>query len=129
MSGLGWRARIDTIDGAVCGAGLLIAAGQVLTCAHVVNGLDTGPGGLSQRGERRACFGDGTVAGAVEATGRSRRCCPTQLESTPAGAEACDFAALDALKPRAGRRDYVLRALGFPPTLTRTATTSRREQC
>jgi vWA-MoxR associated protein C-terminal domain/Trypsin-like peptidase domain len=44
-----WRARIDTVSGMTLGAGFLVTAGRLLTCAHNVAGLTevrvTFPGG------------------------------------------------------------------------------------
>lgn len=113
MSGMGWRARINTVEGAPRGAGLLVSASQVLTCAHVVDGLtgvsvtfsglaeaDPLPAKVAWRGPWRRSGDRGDIA-VVEL-------------SSPARVEACEFSGLDTLKPFPGRTSYELRALGFP---------------
>jgi hypothetical protein len=114
---IGWRARIDTPDGDVCGAGLLVTASRVLTCAHVVDGLDQVmvsfpgvvhaaaiPASVRWRGpwKRQGDFGDIALI---------------ELDTAPAGIEPCELAGLGALQPHAGRAGYTLRALGFPSVL------------
>lgn len=114
VSGMGWRARIDTAAGAPRGAGLLVSAVQVLTCAHVVDGLtgvgvtfsglaeaDPLPAKVAWRGPWRRSGDRGDIA-VVEL-------------ARPAPVEACELSGLDALRPLPGRTSYELSALGFPP--------------
>jgi hypothetical protein len=111
MSNMAWRVRIDTVEGAPCGAGILVSADLVLTCAHVVGQLAsvhvTFPGRAGQlpatvvwRGPWRRQGDRGDVA-LVELDSR--------VQDDP-----CEFAGLDALQPRGGHSSYELRALGFP---------------
>jgi len=118
-----WRARIDTEYGQTRGAGVLVTPSQLLTCAHVVDGVDrvlvTFPGignGESlpatviplTQWKRRGDNGDVALVG---------------LDGVaPRGAEPCCFAALDALKPRAEATSHVLRALGFPADIDANGT-------
>jgi hypothetical protein len=110
---MSWRARIDTEQGDPRGAGLLVSGSQVLTCAHVVDGLtsvgvtlsglaeaDPLPAKVAWRGPWRRKGDRGDIA-VVELT-------------SPAPVEACEFSGLDALDPLPGRTSYELRALGFP---------------
>lgn len=111
MSEMGWRARIDTTEGATLGAGLLISASQVLTCAHLVDGL-TGvcvafpnvdrasrlPAKVAWRGPWQQVHDPGDVA-------------LVELDK-PVQMDPCRFSGLDALKP--GRASDKLGALGFP---------------
>lgn len=112
MTEMGWRARIDTVEGTPSGAGLLVSARQVLTCAHVVDGLteirvtlsgvagaDQLPAKVAWRGPWRRSGDCGDIA-LVEL-------------ASPVLVEACEFSGLDALKPLPGRTSYELRALGF----------------
>src|SRR5262245_30744878 len=39
-------AQVLDVEGAVAGAGFLVGAGVLVTCAHVVVGARSGPGGL-----------------------------------------------------------------------------------
>ncbi|WAL98996.1 trypsin-like peptidase domain-containing protein [Streptomyces sp. Je 1-369] len=106
-----WRARIDTSDGAVRGAGVLIDRARLITCAHVVEDLAevtvTLPGvaydlpatvrritGWQRPGDR----GDLAVVELAE----------------PLRVPPCVFAPLDALRSRKGRIAHELRAQGFP---------------
>jgi hypothetical protein len=114
MSGGTWRARIDTANGLVRGAGLLVAPKQVLTCAHVVDGLDavlvTFPGAPNAP----------AIPATVEWRGPWRRegdpgdIAIVELDLAPPGTAPCQFAGLEALRPRQGKPGYTLRALGFP---------------
>jgi hypothetical protein len=114
MSGATWRARIDRADGIVRGAGLLVTAKQILTCAHVVDGLDavfvTFPGvpnatdiraTVKWRGPWRREGDPGDVA-------------LVELDAAPPGTSPCELADVEALRPRPGKPGYTLRALGFP---------------
>jgi hypothetical protein len=114
MSGATWRARIDRPDGVVRGAGLLVAAKRVLTCAHVVDGLNTVvvtfpgvpdgadiPATVKSRGPWQREGDPGDVA-------------LVELDVAPQGVVPCELADLDALRPRPGKPGYTLRALGFP---------------
>jgi hypothetical protein len=121
MNGMGWRARIDKIDGiagksdVIRGAGLLVSPRQVLTCAHVVDGLD----------RVRVAFpgvadGAGVPAKVRRLTqwrklGDRGDVALAELDDpAPAGVEPCKFAPPDALQPRPGSAAYELEALGFP---------------
>lgn len=111
MSGMGWRVRIDTVWGEPCGAGILVSAGRVLTCAHVVGQLAsvhvTFPGGASRL--------PATVVwrGPWQRQGDRGDVALVELDST-VREDSCEFAALDALEPGEGHTSYELRALGFP---------------
>ena len=124
MNNMGWRARIDKIDGiagkddVIRGAGLLVSPRQVLTCAHVVDGLD------------RVLVAFPGVAGGAGVPATVRRLTQWRQEGdrgdvalaelddpAPAGAEPCRFAPPDALLPRPGTAAYELEALGFPPNM------------
>ncbi len=124
MNDMGWRARIDRIDGidgksdAIRGAGLLVSPRQVLTCAHVVDGLDhvhvAFPGVAGGAGV------PGTVRRLTQWREQGDRGDVALVElddPAPAGAEPCTFAPPDALQPRPGSAQYELGALGFPPNL------------
>jgi hypothetical protein len=121
MNGMGWRARIDKMDGnadAILGAGFLVSPCHLLTCAHVVDGLDgvlvAFPG---------VTDGDRLPATVKRLTGwcqQNDRGDVALLELTapaPVGANPCHLAPLDAIKPRPGTAMYELHALGFPPNL------------
>jgi hypothetical protein len=113
VNGMGWRARIETAEGTPCGAGLLVSASQVLTCAHVVDGLtwvrvafpgvagaDQLPAKVAWRGPWRRTGDRGDLA-------------LIELASS-APLQACEFSRPDVLRPRPGRTSHELRALGFP---------------
>jgi vWA-MoxR associated protein C-terminal domain/Trypsin-like peptidase domain len=121
MNGMTWRARIDSADGkndAIRGAGLLVSPHQVLTCAHVIDGLDrvlvAFPGAADGAGRPAAVRrltdwrqpGDRGDIALVELD-----------DPAPAGVEQCAFAPVDALQPQPGISQYELEALGFPPNL------------
>src|ERR1700677_4138027 len=114
MSGATWRVRIDGPDGAVRGAGLLLAANRVLTCAHVVDGLDavvvTFPG-VPNAADIPGCV---KWRGPWQREGDHGDIALVTLEVSPPGVSPCEFADLDALRPRLGKPGYTLRALGFP---------------
>ncbi|MFE0170983.1 trypsin-like peptidase domain-containing protein [Streptomyces sp. NPDC059002] len=106
-----WRARIGTVDGVPRGAGVLVDGTRLITCAHVVEGLDevsvTLPGCAEALHGAVAWVGDWRRVGdrgdvAVVALDRAARVPP------------CGFAPLDVLRPRAGHVVRELRALGFP---------------
>jgi vWA-MoxR associated protein C-terminal domain/vWA-MoxR associated protein middle region (VMAP-M) 8/Trypsin-like peptidase domain len=112
-TGLGWRARIDTVAGAPCGSAFLVTSNVLLTCAHVVAGLPevlvTFPG--IQNGSRLParvidlhCWDESSGRGDVALV---------ELGG-PAPVEPCVLSGLDVLRPRSGRTSFELRALGFP---------------
>lgn len=111
--GMSWRARIDTAEGAPCGAGFLISSSIVLTCAHVVAGLPevlvTFPGvpdgtQLPARVTDLHCWDKSSGRGDVALV---------ELDD-PAPVVPCVLSGLDVLKPHRGRTSYELRAHGFP---------------
>ena len=103
MSGGTWRARIDTANAARAWRGLLVAPKQVLTCAHVVDGLDavlvTFPGAPNAP----------AIPATVEWRGPWRRegdpgdIAIVELDLAPSGTAPCQFAGLEALRPRQGK--------------------------
>ncbi|MFD9905488.1 trypsin-like peptidase domain-containing protein [Streptomyces sp. NPDC059063] len=107
-----WRARIGREDGYVLGAGFLVDATRLITCAHVVEGVtevhvtlpgvrDALPGTVAWRGGWREQGDAGDVA-VVELA--------DAVDVTP-----CGFAPGAVALGRAGRAaSYELRALGFP---------------
>lgn len=110
MDGMGWRARIDAAGDS--GAGILVSATRLLTCAHVVGGLSeevhvTFPSTAGRLPARVAWRGPWTRQG------DHGDLAVVELDS-PAPADPCDFAGLDALRPRPGQASYELHALGFP---------------
>jgi hypothetical protein len=111
MADMRWRARIDTPDGAVLGAGLLVGGKTVLTCAHVVDGrtevrvsfpgtAEELPARVALRGPWRGSGDTGDIA-VVELR-----------NSVPFG--GCTFAAPGALLPQPGQSSQELDAMGFP---------------
>ncbi|MEU7577006.1 hypothetical protein AB0B50_05290 [Streptomyces sp. NPDC041068] len=94
-----WRARIDTVDGVLRGAGVLVDGSRLITCAHVVEGLaqvlvtlpgiaDALPATVAWTGDWRRLGDRGDVA-VVELA--------DALDVPP-----CAFAPLDLLRPRRG---------------------------
>src|ERR1700722_6958111 len=116
MSGSAWQVRIDTDSGIIKGAGILVSGRHVLTCAHVVNGLervmvafplaDAEPVGAE--GKRLGSWGGRGDPGDLALVG---------LDDAFAAALPCEFADVDALSPRGRKLNYRLRALGFPRIL------------
>ncbi|WP_405805250.1 serine protease [Streptomyces sp. NBC_00210] len=106
-----WRARIGATDGRPLGAGLLVDATRLITCAHVVQGLAkvsvTFPGVIDSLPASVAWSGD------WQRLGDRGDIAVLELEA-PLSVPACPFAPLDMLRPRDGRATYELRALGFP---------------
>lgn len=112
---MSWQVRIASPEGKTLGAGLLMANGRVLTCAHVLQltdrvqldfpgAADVGPvlATVIWRGPWRHPGDRGDVA-------------LVEPDSVPRGAAPCEFARLDALHPREGGSSHDLFARGFPP--------------
>jgi vWA-MoxR associated protein C-terminal domain/vWA-MoxR associated protein middle region (VMAP-M) 8/Trypsin-like peptidase domain len=112
-----WLTRIDSVNGAIRGAGLVVSPGQVLTCAHVVDGLDRVMVAFPELPEAESAQASVTWRGPWQRLGDPGDIALLRLDAMPTGVTACEFADLDALRPRPGWVNYLLRGRGFPRNL------------
>ncbi|MEV7194717.1 trypsin-like peptidase domain-containing protein [Streptomyces sp. NPDC093510] len=114
-----WRARIDTVGGATLGAGVLVDDARLITCAHVVGGRDRVS--VSLPGVADALPAAVTWTGGWRCQGDRGDLAVVRLDE-PLRVPPCEFARLDALRPRQGRTARELRAQGFPPHFDKDGT-------
>lgn len=108
MNAWSWRARVETETGDVLGAGVLVDSTRLLTCAHVVTGLDSVR--VTFPGVAHGLRASVDVRGAWRKTGDEGDLAVLTLDDEVAVTPA-RFVAADPTEPWA---DGPLGALGFP---------------
>ncbi|MFF8278889.1 trypsin-like peptidase domain-containing protein, partial [Streptomyces lateritius] len=104
-------AQILTPDGRVAGTGFLVAEGVVVTCAHVVEAAEGGPGTVVQLAFPHVVGADqleGTVPEELWRSAEYEDVAFIRLSGTPAGARVLPLGSSE------GCRGHKVRSFGFP---------------